>query len=61
VPDVGCIWSEPEPPTRGAHCQDGKVASSSTAAQVTDASIWHINADEPSVLDYNAELSHPGR
>jgi len=34
---------------------DHAMASSSLAGQVTDASIWHINADEPSVLDYNTE------
>ena len=29
--------------------------------QVTDASIWHINSDEPSVLDYNTEYKSPGQ
>jgi len=29
--------------------------------QVTGASIWHINADEPSVLDYNTECQSPGQ
>jgi hypothetical protein len=48
-------------PHRGAHCQDGRVASSSMAAQVTNTSIWHINADEPSILGYNTESSHPVR
>lgn len=29
--------------------------------QVTDASIWHINADEPSVLDYNTNYKTAGQ
>jgi predicted extracellular nuclease len=31
------------------------------AMQVTDASIWHINAGEPSVLDYNTEYKSAGQ
>ena len=31
------------------------------AGQVTDASTWHINADEPSVLDYNTEYKTAGQ
>ena len=27
----------------------------------SDASIWHINADEPSVLDYNTEYKSAGQ
>jgi len=37
------------------------LAVNSTVAQVTVASIWHINADEPSVLDYNTEYKSPGQ
>jgi len=32
---------------------DHALASASLADQVVDAAIWHINADEPSALDYN--------
>lgn len=35
---------------------DHAVASSSLAAQVTGQTKWHINADEPAVLDYNTEF-----
>ena len=34
---------------------DHALASDSLEAQVIDASEWHINTDEPSVLDYNTE------
>jgi len=40
---------------------DHALASSSMAGQVADASIWHNNADEPSVLDYNTEYKSPGQ
>jgi predicted extracellular nuclease len=40
---------------------DHALANSSMAGQVTDASIWHINADEPSVLDYNTEFKSAGQ
>jgi predicted extracellular nuclease len=35
------------------------LASSSLTAQVTDLVVWHINADEPRVLDYNEEDKSP--
>ena len=35
---------------------DHALASSSLAAQVTEAAVWHINAQEPSVLDYNVNF-----
>ena len=35
---------------------DHALASTSLAAQVTGAEKWHINADEPSVLDYNTNF-----
>ncbi|MCF0049120.1 ExeM/NucH family extracellular endonuclease [Dyadobacter sp. LJ53] len=35
---------------------DHALASSSLAKQVTGAAKWHINADEPSVMDYNTEF-----
>ncbi|BES69244.1 hypothetical protein RE428_02620 [Marinobacter nanhaiticus D15-8W] len=30
-------------------------------SRVVDGGVWHINADEPSVLDYNLEFHPPGR
>lgn len=35
---------------------DHALASSALAAQVTGTVDWHINADEPTVLDYNVEF-----
>jgi predicted extracellular nuclease len=35
---------------------DHAMASRSLAAQVAGAADWHINADEPNVLDYNVEF-----
>lgn len=35
---------------------DHALANSSLASQVTGAEKWHINADEPSVLDYNTNF-----
>ena len=35
---------------------DHAFASESLQAQVTDVAAWHVNADEPSVLDYNLEF-----
>jgi predicted extracellular nuclease len=35
---------------------DHALASTSMAAQVAGATEWHINADEPVVLDYNVEF-----
>jgi len=34
-------------------CLDGAMCSPAMAHQVSDLSIWHINADEPAALDYN--------
>lgn len=34
---------------------DHAYASASLKAQVTGVAVWHINADEPTVLDYNTE------
>lgn len=34
---------------------DHALASSTLASQITGTSHWHINADEPSVIDYNTE------
>ncbi|GGD54981.1 ExeM/NucH family extracellular endonuclease [Lacimicrobium alkaliphilum] len=34
---------------------DHAIASDDLAAQVTDVATWHINADEPRILDYNTE------
>jgi predicted extracellular nuclease len=35
---------------------DHALASQSLAAQVTDVTDWHINPDEPTVLDYNTNF-----
>ncbi len=35
---------------------DHAVASASLAAQIVDVIEWHINADEPELLDYNLEF-----
>jgi uncharacterized protein len=35
---------------------DHSLASPSLSAQVTGVTEWHINADEPSVIDYNTEF-----
>lgn len=35
---------------------DHALASSSLSAKVSGATEWHINADEPSVIDYNTEF-----
>jgi predicted extracellular nuclease len=38
---------------------DHALASPSMAAQVAQVAEWHINADEPSVLDYNTDFKSP--
>lgn len=40
---------------------DHALASASLAPQVTGASHWHINADEPLALDYNVEFKSAGQ
>lgn len=40
---------------------DHALASASLAPQVTGVAEWHINADEPAVLDYNVEFKSPGQ
>ncbi|PJF26575.1 MAG: hypothetical protein CUN53_07320, partial [Phototrophicales bacterium] len=40
---------------------DHALASSNLAAQVTGAADWHINTDEPPVLDYNVEFKSPAQ
>ncbi len=39
---------------------DYGLANVSIQAQVTGATIWHINSDEPLVLDYNDDILDPG-
>ena len=34
---------------------DHALATASLTPQVTGQTIWHINTDEPSVIDYNVE------
>lgn len=40
---------------------DHALANATLAKQVTGSGKWHINADEPSVLDYNTEFKSPGQ
>ncbi|WP_224245947.1 ExeM/NucH family extracellular endonuclease [Hyalangium gracile] len=40
---------------------DHALATSSLAAQVRGITVWHINADEPPVLDYNTEFKTDDR
>ncbi len=40
---------------------DHGYASSSMRAQVTGVGVWHINADEPPVIDYNTEFKPDDR
>jgi uncharacterized protein len=40
---------------------DHGYASSSMRAQVTGVNVWHINADEPPVIDYNTEFKPDDR
>ncbi|GAA4285974.1 ExeM/NucH family extracellular endonuclease [Georgenia daeguensis] len=38
---------------------DHALATESLTAQVTGAAEWHINADEPDILDYNLDFGRP--
>ncbi|MBP7354565.1 MAG: ExeM/NucH family extracellular endonuclease, partial [Longilinea sp.] len=38
---------------------DHALSTATATAQITDVSFWHINADEPSVIDYNTEFKNP--
>lgn len=40
---------------------DYALASPSLNTQVSDVVEWHVNADEPSVLDYNTNFKSPGQ
>jgi Ca2+-binding RTX toxin-like protein len=40
---------------------DHALANNSLNAQVTGAAKWHINSDEPTVLDYNTEFKTAGQ
>ncbi len=40
---------------------DHALTSASLTSQVTGVTEWHINADEPSVLDYNTDLKSAGQ
>ena len=39
---------------------DHALTTASMSGQVTGTEHWHINADEPSVIDYNTEFKQPG-
>lgn len=38
---------------------DHALATPSLSAQISGAAHWHINADEPSIIDYNLEFKQP--
>jgi predicted extracellular nuclease len=38
---------------------DHALSTPSVTPQITDVAFWHINADEPSVIDYNTEFKAP--
>ena len=38
---------------------DHAIGTPELNAVVTGASAWHINADEPSIIDYNLEFKQP--
>jgi hypothetical protein len=38
---------------------DHALATPSLAAQITNTDVWHINPDEPIILDYNLEFKSP--
>src|SRR5206468_3292404 len=40
---------------------DHALANASLAAQVTGAADWHINSDEPDVLDYDTSFKPPAQ
>lgn len=40
---------------------DHALASPSLFTQVTGVGVWHVNADEPNVLDYNTNFKSPGQ
>ncbi|NIJ54539.1 ExeM/NucH family extracellular endonuclease [Dyadobacter arcticus] len=40
---------------------DHALANTTLTRQVTGAAKWHINADEPGVMDYNTEFKSPGQ
>ncbi len=40
---------------------DHALGSASINSQVTGVGDWHVNADEPSILDYNTEFKTPAQ
>jgi uncharacterized protein len=38
---------------------DHGLATPSLSAQITGTTHWHVNADEPSIIDYNTEFKQP--
>ena len=58
---VDLLDGEPDPYSFVFRAQSGAYdyafASPELAPQVTGASVWHINVDEPPLLDYNLEYS----
>ena len=39
---------------------DHALATTALAAQVSGVAVWHVDTDEPAVLDYNQEYNPPG-
>jgi Ca2+-binding RTX toxin-like protein len=39
---------------------DHALSNTTLTDQVTGVTVWHINADEPRILDYNTEFNPPG-
>jgi hypothetical protein len=39
---------------------DHSLANSSLTSQVTGVTLWHINTDEPAVIDYDEDFNPPG-
>jgi predicted extracellular nuclease len=38
---------------------DHALATPSLSAQIVGTAVWHVNADEPSIIDYNTEFKFP--
>jgi predicted extracellular nuclease len=65
--DAGFVHLNPDPQNYSyvffgqSGSLDHALASASLVPQVTGAADWHINTDEPPVLDYNVEFKSPAQ
>lgn len=65
--DAGFVHLKPDPQSYSyvffgqSGSLDHALATASLFPQVTDAVDWHINTDEPPVLDYNVEFKSPAQ